>query len=874
MVLIYAVAVGLRVWRFFSGELHDDSAVVGLMGLAVLQGPFPIFFFGQNWMGSLDAILAAPLYAWFGPSALTVNVLPPVLSLAFMACLQPILRRRVGTWGMLAGLAYLAVPPTSWLYWCGEARTHYMLGLLLAALVLLMTHRLWQERAWSWSNLLLWGLFGGAALWTNFSVIVVILPCTVFLLFTCKGKISLWSVPLAALGGVVGGAPLLWFNLTHHMANAGQGGFFGWQYILPALSPLLNNSLPMILGLNTAISGGPTGGYGIFLLLYGLLLAVVGLGGYFLFRLNRGQGQAFTWLLLGIALLNLVVVISSAYIRGLYEADPRYLLCLYLVVPFLVGALARWLSTKNSWAAVALVLALALVHVSQYSQCRMWNFQSPLLDIKHGFYLNQEAGIKKNLREIRAAGFKYLYSKHRWYILNFLANGDPVVCNYWKSRDFNSTIKVDASDNPGMLDMDQGSLDILGLAHKTWRGGRNTIVYDFSAPTGAAVLLPRRSWSARANGRDLGQTLNDADLTTGFSTPGPAREGDSLTIDLGRPQNVGGLAMIPAEFRQVPKGLMVELAGPDGVFSTVRQSRTYWGPFYLSGPHPFLKARYPRVESYFPPRQTRYIRLTHQGENRYHHWSVHELLLFGPGPESECTWDESARRVFRILKADNIQNAYGDAWIAAKVVSHFQGNVHVVTGNVNLDVYGTGKRTYSKPLILRPVKGSALILNQRAGAIVETQLASYGISYRRQDAGRFVVFLLDGQAQGEPLAIKRLPTPQGQGVVWQIGQGPSAELGWLRLSGLNDRLPPDFSLECRTSQGAWEPVDLVKAGPIVFSGQVLLGYQGKDNLYRLATPHRAKQIRLRQLSPQAAQKLGEFNLSAWEPTKPSGETAQ
>lgn len=868
ILLIYAVAISLRLWRFYSAELNEDNAVVGLMGLAILRGEFPIFFFGQNWMGSLDAILAAPFYALFGPSALTVNILPPMLSLAFMACLQPILRRTVGTWGMLAGLAYLAVPPTSWLYWCGEARTHYMLGLMLSALVLLITHRLWRERVWSWGNLVLWGLFCGAALWTNFASMVVILPCTLFLLFTCKDKISIWSAPLAALGGVVGGSPLVWFNLTHHMANAGQGNFFGLHYILPALPALLRNSLPMILGLNTSVSGGPTGGYGLFGLLYGLLLAVMGLGGYFLLRFNRRRGQAFTWLLFGIVLLNIVIVISSAYIRGLYEADPRYLLNLYLVLPFLVGALVRWLSQKNSWSAVALILALTLIHVSQYPQCRMWNFHSPLLDLKHGFYQNQEAGIKKNLQEIRAAGFKYVYSRSNQYLLSFLANNDPVVGHYWKSRDFTSTIEVDASDNPGMLDMDQGSLAILGLAHKTWRGGMGKIVYDFAAPTGAAALLPRQGWSTRANGRDLGQTLNDADLNTGFSTPGPAKDGDSLLIDLGQSQNVGGLAMIPAEFRQVPKGLKVELAGPDGVFSTVTQSRTYWGPFYLSGPHPFLKARDPRVESYFPPRKTRYIRLTHQGDNRYHHWSVQELLLFGPGAGNKSTWDESAQQVFHILKANNIKNAYGDAWIAAKVVSHFNGHIHTVTGNVSTDVYGSNRHTPSRPVILLPATGSALVVNFREGSYVEKELESYGISYRKQEAGRFVVFVLTGQEKGAPVAMKRLPSQEGQGPVWQTSHGQSVNLGWLQLACQDVQLPPGFSLECKTAKGSWETVELVKAGPIVFSGQVLLSYNSTANLYRFALPHRAEFIRLRPHNPQATEKLGGLRLSVWEPAGP------
>ena len=44
---------------------------MGLAALHIARGEdFPVFFYGQEYMGTLEAYLAAPLVALFGPSVL------------------------------------------------------------------------------------------------------------------------------------------------------------------------------------------------------------------------------------------------------------------------------------------------------------------------------------------------------------------------------------------------------------------------------------------------------------------------------------------------------------------------------------------------------------------------------------------------------------------------------------------------------------------------------------------------------------------------------------------------------------------------------------------------------------------------------------
>src|SRR4030095_12249504 len=79
-VLVVAALVRLLLLRF--PRLWYDEATTGFLGLAVLNGELPVYFFGQPFMGALDGYLAAPLYWLFGVSARTLELVPVLGALA------------------------------------------------------------------------------------------------------------------------------------------------------------------------------------------------------------------------------------------------------------------------------------------------------------------------------------------------------------------------------------------------------------------------------------------------------------------------------------------------------------------------------------------------------------------------------------------------------------------------------------------------------------------------------------------------------------------------------------------------------------------------------------------------------------------------
>src|SRR6266851_1580995 len=94
VALVVGLAVRLAVIASPLGELDGDEAVVGLMARHIaFLGDRPVFYYGQPYLGSLEAFSAAPLFLLLGSSAVLLKLVPTVFSLGFLAISAVISRR-------------------------------------------------------------------------------------------------------------------------------------------------------------------------------------------------------------------------------------------------------------------------------------------------------------------------------------------------------------------------------------------------------------------------------------------------------------------------------------------------------------------------------------------------------------------------------------------------------------------------------------------------------------------------------------------------------------------------------------------------------------------------------------------------------------
>ncbi len=93
--LLLASAITLRLILLALGwpTTNSDEGTMGLMAINLaFHGQWPIFFYGQSYMGALEAYLASPLFLLFGPSTFTLRFGLVVLFTAFLVALYLLTR--------------------------------------------------------------------------------------------------------------------------------------------------------------------------------------------------------------------------------------------------------------------------------------------------------------------------------------------------------------------------------------------------------------------------------------------------------------------------------------------------------------------------------------------------------------------------------------------------------------------------------------------------------------------------------------------------------------------------------------------------------------------------------------------------------------
>ncbi|WP_449246759.1 hypothetical protein [Desulfarculus baarsii] len=864
--MIYAAAVGLRVARFLSARLSAENGLVGSTAEQFLRGDFPLFLMGKDFMGVYDVLPMVPLLHFLGPSSYILNLWSPLYTLGAMIVVHRLLQRVVGPWGVLTGLAFLAIPPAFWLHYCGYAQTHYTLGVLLSALLMLQTARLSEAEHWGAGQTFLWGLAAGAGLYGNAQTVGVFLACAAFLLATSWRRVRPLNLVAFCGGGLLGGLPLLYYLLTAQTAYADKINVFSWGYVAKHFHELWTNALPIILGFNTPPTGGSLSPASPWFGLYLLLLAVVcaGLGGL----IKRGlRGRPRLALLFPlVAAVYVVILLTSHYGLFLHGSQQAYLMSLYLVLPAALGLVVTWFEPRAKIAAGLLTALTIGINVGGYAAFRpnvYPLFLSPAIQARQNRDYLEAAEL------LRRAGAHHVYAEDSW-LLGFYGNGDPLAVHPWQPRKNEDAHRVDASLDPLFYGVDiASSTTLLGLKHKIATVGGRLSRWGFAQPD-KGLLLERHAWRARSlNGQDLGDALGDGDLASGFQTAGPAGPGQGFVLDLGAAQTVSGLALIPQGYVETPKGLTIEGSLDGHVFFPLAQSHGYVGPFYMSGPHPVLKLRHPRVESYWRPCLVRQIRISHLGRSN-RPWSAREVLLWGPGPAAgpDADWSSSAVALRRLVGRLKPARVYADTWAAAVARTSADAPPWISLA------HGFHNESRPDPPLaqwpeLIAGRGSLVVVDRPEAAATRRALELLGLPFTEASAGRLRAFALGNpparpviepraiSSRLSPAAAAQLAHPGGR-TPWSTNGPQSAggaldiDLGRPRLVRLVELRAPDFAQDypraltawVSDDGRAWRPTPLAPAGPLFFSGQMLLRRGGAVNIFSLGPGVTTRHLRL------------------------------
>ena len=214
LALIGGVALKMALLARDAISFNADEAVVALMARHILQGERPLFFYGQAYMGSLDAYLVAAAFRFLGERVLAIRLVQVALFAAFLATSYPVALRLTSSRHTAALVVLLlAFPPVLLTLYTTASLGGYGEALVAGNLLLWWGHRLGSEDTRRWGLWLAWGLAAGLGFWAMGLTLVYLAPVALWLLLRLRTRP--WpGYLLAALGFVAGSLPWWLGNLS------------------------------------------------------------------------------------------------------------------------------------------------------------------------------------------------------------------------------------------------------------------------------------------------------------------------------------------------------------------------------------------------------------------------------------------------------------------------------------------------------------------------------------------------------------------------------------------------------------------------------------------------------------------------------------
>ncbi len=238
LLLIFALVLRLVLALLGWPPTNSDEATMGLMARHIAyNGDHPVFFYGQNYMGAIEAYLGAFFFHLFGPSLLTLRLSVISLTALFLLSTYLLTRTLYSRGFALFTLALLCLGSNAIflleMYARGGSTQTMAFGSLsfLLAALLGMSYRPDAAPRLRWlryAGFCCYGIVVGLGLWSDWVVLPFFALSIVLLLWFCwRDWRSLAPLSLL-LGFAIGAFPLISYNLH---------------------APLSQNSLATLLGL-------------------------------------------------------------------------------------------------------------------------------------------------------------------------------------------------------------------------------------------------------------------------------------------------------------------------------------------------------------------------------------------------------------------------------------------------------------------------------------------------------------------------------------------------------------------------------------------------------------------------------------------------
>lgn len=355
--------------------IDSDEAIVGLMGKHILEGKtVPIFYYGQHYMGSLEAVIVSIFFALFGVNSVSLKVVPFLFSLALLPVAYSLFSHLMGRFGARCALLLLSIPPLALTEWSSRARGGFIEVIVLATWALLCCVRYLKHGRVG--ELYLCSFVLGLAWWVNNQIIFYMGPigcvCALYLLSARDGSrpirisVKAKTVMVSLLLFIGGGLPYWIYNIENSFVSFRMFTSSGSTEVWKHLGGLFKFALPILFGAKRfwhVEEVFPFSASLVYLLYGAIIISVIWtLRTQIAYMVIGRVSGAAPVLLPFIFIFGCIVFVASSF--GFLSQAPRYLLPLYIPLFGMVGCYADSLYPKRATFAIVTVATLILVNLA------------------------------------------------------------------------------------------------------------------------------------------------------------------------------------------------------------------------------------------------------------------------------------------------------------------------------------------------------------------------------------------------------------------------------------------------------------------------------------------------------------------------------
>ncbi|WFB35767.1 hypothetical protein P3T73_16570 [Kiritimatiellota bacterium B12222] len=664
--LLLGAAIRLYAAWLYRHTINLDAGVVALMAKHIAEGrDYPIFFYGQPHMGSLEAFCSAFFIKLLGANGFAVN-----LGTAFISFwILPIVYK----WGKLASnqraglfaMAFCLIGPFSFFHYNGSPRGGYAAALTFGAFLLMKATEMalkWkQEKHQRHLDFFILGLAAGLAWWSSQLTTAAILVAALLLLISLGIHAFSLRIFNGLFGFILGSFPLWLYNLQHQWAtfrftnSMGQTRYFRalkWFYTDRFSLLFFPSNAPPILNLFLSL----------------LYLSFVSLGIALLVYAGKKKKEALFWNLLGIYLFTLTfsALFASSHLSIL--ATPRYSLPLVAPLAVLIAICLTQLPPRIShW--VASIPLLFLIAV----QCPTLFDRST--ERAHAYLYEQ---VQQLGQTARSHHLNIIYAPVDFRSWNFILQEEFIFSNLKGEvyPPYAQQAELAALEDLSVLD-DYG--DLSDFLTRTSRSVRNIhtpghdLSTEFTPPLPQKILRPDIIQRIQdQQGREWTQALTSTSKTENFSDQ-PGTSWQQLTIELKEETPLSGLRLWPENAMTLPDQVTLEGKTVSGQWISLT-AQTGKNEYFWSGNRFFWGSPFYRLQFHFPTQSFTSLRLQYKGDD-IHNWAVFKHLdLLSPLHDSPDP-SNSLPQLFQILNQRNIQNLYADRWESTQIFKASYGKI-------------------------------------------------------------------------------------------------------------------------------------------------------------------------------------------------------